>query len=163
MSADAATLDVVSHSPDETRRLAAALGTRLEPGDVLLLQGTLGAGKTVFAQGVARGLGVDEPVTSPTFTLIHEYTGRLPLYHVDLYRLGGDADAMAIGLEDYFGGDGVTVVEWAERAPGVMPPTHLRITLSVGVAEDERVIKLHPAGGRYERLLAALRQSSTER
>ena len=96
----AATLEVISRSLEETQAAGAQLGRRLQPGDVLLLQGALGAGKTVFAQGVARGLGIEEPVTSPTFTLIREYEGALPLYHVDLYWLGGDLDAAAIGLED---------------------------------------------------------------
>src|SRR4051794_25057361 len=106
MKAEGPMLDVISHSADQTRRLGARLAEWLAPGDVLLLRGDLGAGKTVFAQGVAAGLGIDEPVTSPTFTLIHEHHGRVPLYHVDLYRIGGDVEAGDLGLEDYLYGDG---------------------------------------------------------
>lgn len=148
-------LDFVSHSAQQTRRLGARLGDLLEPGDVLLLEGQLGAGKTVFAGGVALGLGIDEPVTSPTFTLIREYQGRLPLFHADLYRIGGDAEAAALGLEEYLYGEGVALVEWSERATGVLPAAHLTINLRA-VTETQRAIRMSAAGDRYRRLLAAL-------
>lgn len=131
----------------------------LAPSDVLLLRGDLGAGKTVFAQGVAAGLGIDEPVTSPTFTLIHEHHGRVPLYHVDLYRIGGDVEAGDLGLEDYLYGDGVTLIEWAERAAGLVPPAHLAVALRP-VAETKRAIRFEPAGERYVRLLAEFKRSA---
>lgn len=149
-------LDMVSHSPDETRRVGALLGALLAPGDVLLLEGRLGAGKTVFAQGVAIGLGVADPVTSPTFTLIHEHAGRVPMYHVDLYRLAGDTEAALIGLQEYLGGNGVAVVEWPERAAGLMPPEHLRIVLLPGEEDDTRLIRLTAAGNRPQELQGAL-------
>jgi len=152
-------LDVISHSADQTRRLGARLAEWLGPGDVLLLRGDLGAGKTVFAQGVAAGLGIDEPVTSPTFTLIHEHHGRVPLYHVDLYRIGGDVEAGDLGLEDYIYGDGVTLIEWAERAAGLVPPAHLAVALRP-VAETKRAIRFEPAGERYVRLLAEFKRSA---
>jgi len=152
-------LDVISHSADQTRRLGARLAEWLAPGDVLLLRGHLGAGKTVFAQGVAAGLGIDEPVTSPTFTLIHEHHGRVPLYHVDLYRIGGDVEAGDLGLEDYLYGDGVTLIEWAERAAGLVPPAHLAVALRP-VAETKRAIRFEPAGERYVRLLAEFKRSA---
>ena len=153
--------ETISHSAQQTQRLGARLGRLLQPGDVLLLEGALGAGKTVFAQGVARGLGIEEPVTSPTFTLIREYEGALPLYHVDLYRLAGEADAAAIGLEDYLYGDGVTLIEWPERAQGIVPAAHLRVAIHAPAgAENERAIALIPSGERYEAMLAALRRSA---
>jgi tRNA threonylcarbamoyladenosine biosynthesis protein TsaE len=159
MKSTSATLDVISHSVDQTRRLGARLAELLAPGDVLVLGGTLGAGKTVFAQGVASGLGIEEPVTSPTFTLIHEYEGRLPLYHVDLYRIGGEVEAGDLGLEDYVYGDGVTLIEWAERAAGLLPPARLSVLLRP-VAETKRAIRFEPMGERYAGLLETFKRSA---
>ena len=122
-------LILVTHSARETQALAARLAQRLEPGDVLWLSGDLGAGKTTFTQGLGRGLGVAAPINSPTFVLIREYAGRLPLYHIDLYRLGDAREVAALGLSDYLAGDGVCVLEWAERmdARGELPGLHIRI------------------------------------
>ena len=111
----------------ETRRLGALLGAALGPGDVVALEGDLGAGKTVFAQGMGSGLGVSDAITSPTFTLIHEYRGRVPFYHVDLYRLSGEAgageaEAGVIGLEEYLGGDGVRRRGVVAAGPGAAAP-----------------------------------------
>ncbi|MDQ3700360.1 MAG: tRNA (adenosine(37)-N6)-threonylcarbamoyltransferase complex ATPase subunit type 1 TsaE [Chloroflexota bacterium] len=153
---ETAPLDVVSQGPDETRRVGALLGALLAAGDVLLLEGQLGAGKTVFAQGVAAGLDVSDAVTSPTFTLIHEHAGRVPLYHVDLYRIEGDVDAVALGLEDYLRGDGVAVVEWAGRAAQLMPAERLQITLVPGDGANHRIIRISGAGARWQGLRAAL-------
>lgn len=152
-------MDVVSHSPAQTQRLGARLGELLQPGDVLLLEGTLGAGKTALAQGIAAGLGVPGPVTSPTFVLIHEHEGRLPLYHVDLYRLSGEADASAIGLEDYLWGEGVTVVEWPERAQDIYPAGSLTIQLRP-IADTKRSIKLIPRGARYVQLVSEFKRAA---
>ena len=160
MGPEPAALDLISHGAQHTHRLGARLGALLEPGDVLLLDGALGAGKTVFAQGVAAGLGVDEPVTSPTFTLIHEYQGRLPLYHVDLYRVGGDGEAAALGLEDYFYADGVTLVEWSDRAASILPAAHLLVSLRA-VAATKRAIRMLPRGRRYADLLARFKRETS--
>jgi tRNA threonylcarbamoyladenosine biosynthesis protein TsaE len=149
-------LDLNSDGPEATHRLGRSLGPHLAPGDVIALAGTLGAGKTVFAQGVAAGLGVEVGVTSPTFTLINEYAGRIPLYHVDLYRLAGPVDAGAIGLEEYLGGDGVALVEWPERAPALLPDDHLVVALYLGQAPDSRRLHIAATGERHRRLLAAL-------
>lgn len=120
---------VITHSPEETWELAAELANELGPGTVIALHGDLGAGKTCFIQGYAAALGISEPVTSPTYTLIGEYEGRLPLHHIDLYRLSGPQEALGLGLEEYFDADGITAIEWAERAEGLLPPNllHLRI------------------------------------
>lgn len=106
----------------ETQALAARLAARLRPGDVVALVGDLGAGKTCFAQGLGRALGVTGPMGSPTFTLINEYDGRMPFHHVDLYRLSGSAEALDLGLDELLDGDGVTAIEWPERAPETIPP-----------------------------------------
>ncbi|MBI3734384.1 MAG: tRNA (adenosine(37)-N6)-threonylcarbamoyltransferase complex ATPase subunit type 1 TsaE [Chloroflexi bacterium] len=112
-----------------TRLLAARLAASLQAGDVLWLSGDLGAGKTTFTQGLGRGLGVDAPVTSPTFVLIRVYAGRLPLYHIDLYRLNGRAEIDNLGLRDYLDGAGVCVIEWGERLDplGEQAGLHLRL------------------------------------
>ena len=149
-------VEVVTRSAAETRRLGARLGRRLRAGDVVLLEGDLGAGKTVFAQGVGDGLDVEGPVTSPTFALIHEHAGRTPLYHVDLYRLDGEADAAEIGLDEYLGGDGVAVVEWATRAPGLVPPDHLAVRIDLGAGPQERRLVFAARGARHAAVLAAL-------
>jgi tRNA threonylcarbamoyladenosine biosynthesis protein TsaE len=112
----------ISHSAEETMAHGRALGAALRRGDVLGLCGDLGAGKTHFVKGLATALGADADVTSPTFTLIHEYIGgRLPLYHFDFYRLDDEDDALKIGLDEYIEGDGVCVIEWADKFPGLLP------------------------------------------
>lgn len=135
-------VSVVSHSPEETRHTAAALAPALKPGSVLALHGDLGAGKTCFIQGLAQGLGVTATVNSPTFTIISEYQGRLPLYHVDLYRLADGAEALRTGLEDYLYGDGVTAIEWAERAAPLLPGHTIHVFLKPGAQPDERSIEI---------------------
>lgn len=119
-----------STSPDATRAFARRLAASLRPGDVVALHGDLGAGKTCFTQGLAEGLGVTDFVQSPTYTLVNELPGRIPLVHIDLYRLRGPADAPSIGLEDYFDGPGVTVIEWAERVLPLLPPRTIHVHLA---------------------------------
>ena len=120
---------VETNSPEETWALASELAGELPAGTVIALHGELGAGKTCFIQGLAVALGIDDPITSPTYTLIGEYEGRLPLHHIDLYRLSGPAEALGLGLEEYFDANGITAIEWAERAEGLLPPglLHIRI------------------------------------
>ena len=121
----------ISHSAEETIAFGRQLAGTLRAGDVLALTGDLGAGKTCLVKGIAAGLGITQPVTSPTFTLIHEYPGgRLPLAHIDLYRLETPAAALAIGIEDYLGGAGITVIEWAERIAELLPAQTKRIRLT---------------------------------
>jgi tRNA threonylcarbamoyladenosine biosynthesis protein TsaE len=107
---------VESFSPEDTFALGVKLGAEARPGQIYMLNGDLGVGKTVFTQGLARGLHIDEPVSSPTFTILQEYeSGRLPLYHFDVYRLGEPEELEEIGCDDYFFGNGVCLIEWAER------------------------------------------------
>jgi tRNA threonylcarbamoyladenosine biosynthesis protein TsaE len=130
----------ISHSPEQTQEFAAALGQRLPGGTVIGLVGDLGAGKTQFVKGFARGLGITEPVLSPTFALLHIYLGaRLPLYHLDLYRLESQEQILAAGLEEYLQPDGITLVEWWDRWQG-HPPSSLRVFKMTEVNETTRQI-----------------------
>jgi tRNA threonylcarbamoyladenosine biosynthesis protein TsaE len=113
---------VESHSVADTHKLARHLLKQLPDRAVLALHGDLGSGKTCFVQGLAAALGIDRPVTSPTFTLVHEYQGARPLVHVDLYRIRDSGDAFNIGIEEYFDTDGIAAIEWAERAEDIFPP-----------------------------------------
>jgi len=123
-------MNYTSNSTEETRELAACFAADLKPGDILALSGPLGAGKTCFIQGIARGLGVSERyITSPTFVLIREYQGRIPLYHIDLYRLASGMEIEMLGLEEYLDGDGVTAIEWAEKMEGSLPGRTINISL----------------------------------
>jgi tRNA threonylcarbamoyladenosine biosynthesis protein TsaE len=141
-------------SPMATRRLARMLGHLASPGLVIALTGALGSGKTAFVQGLAQGLAVppDWYVTSPSFTLINVYPGRIPLCHADLYRLGEGADLDAIGLLEYFEQDGVVAIEWAEHAATEVPPDHLAIHLEI-TGEMQRRITLTAGGRNTENLL----------
>jgi tRNA threonylcarbamoyladenosine biosynthesis protein TsaE len=130
----------ISHHPNETLELGRALAAELRPGDVLALAGDLGAGKTHFTKGLAEGLGVEADVTSPTFTLVHEYPGgRLPLVHIDLYRLEEPTEVLGIGLDDYLSGDGVTVIEWADKFEALMPPDVHWIRFQVLEGDDREI------------------------
>jgi len=142
------TLTLTSASAEETRRLGEILGKRAAAGDVYCLSGDLGAGKTVLAKGVAVGLGVRGMVTSPTFTLINEYEGRIPFYHMDFYRLEGPEELADLGYEEYFYGQGVTLIEWAENATDVLPEERLDIKI-IHCGDDTRKITVKPAGDRY--------------
>ena len=124
---------ITSHSSEETWQAGHAQAAHLHPGDLLALVGDLGAGKTQWVKGLAAGLGSDAPVTSPTFTLIHEYLGgRLPLYHIDCYRLESPAELLAIGLDDYLDGRGLLVIEWADKFPTLIPPSARWIRFTIG-------------------------------
>ncbi|MFZ5633817.1 MAG: tRNA (adenosine(37)-N6)-threonylcarbamoyltransferase complex ATPase subunit type 1 TsaE [Bacillota bacterium] len=150
-------LTLESNSPEDTRRYGEILGKMAEPGDVYCLSGELGSGKTVFARGVAAGLGVKGRVASPTFTLINEHQGRIPFYHMDVYRLGGPEEMYDLGYEEYFYGPGVTLVEWAELVAGVLPGERLDIDI-LGAGENHRRIVLVPRGKRYHCLVEELRR-----
>ena len=148
---------VITRSEMETVALGKRLGGLLMPGDFIALMGELGTGKTRFVQGIAAGLTMDPglPVTSPTYSLLHIHRGRLPLFHFDLFRLKGAADVEELGFEEYFYGDGVSVVEWADRLQEEMPDERLVITFS-HVGEEERKIEFSPRGERYVELVMNL-------
>lgn len=151
------TVKIVSQGVQETVSVGRKLGTLLRSGDFLALTGDLGAGKTQFAKGVAEGLGVDPsiPVTSPTYTLLNIYAGRVSFYHFDLYRLHGSEDVADLGFEEYFHGDGVCLVEWAERLQDMLPENHLLITMSHD-GDDCRTLSFVPSGARGEELAGLL-------
>jgi len=129
-----------TNSAEETRALGEKLSKRLQPGDVVVLEGELGAGKSELARGIARGLGVKETVTSPSFTILNVYeSGRIPLYHFDWYRLESAEELYELGMDEYLGGDGIAVVEWAERCPEVVPDGAMRIRIDVE-GEEQRMI-----------------------
>ena len=148
-----------TYSAAETRALAARLGALLEPGDTLCLVGDLGAGKTTFTQGLALGLGLPpkEPVNSPTFTLVSEHPGgRVPLYHFDVYRLPDSCGLYDLAFDEYLSGDGVVVIEWADKIPDALPQDRLDAALSAEGDPDTRQITLTAQGERAEELLALL-------
>jgi len=153
---------VITSSTEQTEEVGRVLGTMLEAGDLVCLFGDLGAGKTHFSYGVARGLQVqDQYITSPTFTFVNEYQGRIPLYHIDLYRLKDPSELESIGFEEYLDSDGATVIEWAERAEEELPDEKLNVYIS-DVSENSRELGFFAEGERYERLLAGFRKSIAE-
>ncbi|WP_050613786.1 tRNA (adenosine(37)-N6)-threonylcarbamoyltransferase complex ATPase subunit type 1 TsaE [Bacillus testis] len=142
-------MEIITYSPEETSALAYKIGELAQPGMVITLEGDLGAGKTLFTKGLAKGLGVTRNVNSPTFTIIKEYKGRLPLYHMDVYRVeDGDED---LGFDDYFEGEGVTVVEWAHLIADQLPSELLGIEI-LYLDEHKRKLTLKPQGDMYVEL-----------
>lgn len=139
----ASTLTLTSEGADETIHIGRKIGRFLQKGDIVALIGELGSGKTCITQGIAKGLNVPESyyVTSPTFTLINEYPGEMPLYHLDIYRLSGSQDLIDIGYEEYFYGDGIIIIEWAEKIRDILPEDTLFIHL-VYVDENTRTINI---------------------
>jgi tRNA threonylcarbamoyladenosine biosynthesis protein TsaE len=158
---DEHTLDFVSHSSTQTHRFGVRLGLLLRPGDVVCLEGELGTGKTCLVQGIGEGMGVIEPITSPTFTLIAEHRPPTPkpiLYHIDMYRLNtAVSEALAIGLDDYLLGDGVCVIEWADRIQAALPVERLWITMR-HLDVSKRGIVMNATGPRYKDLLREFRR-----
>jgi tRNA threonylcarbamoyladenosine biosynthesis protein TsaE len=152
VSGGALVLETRSHA--ETQALGERLGRALAAGDVVALTGELGAGKTAFVQGVARGLGIRGRVASPSFTIVNEHDGRVPLFHADFYRLVDARELDAIGFEDYFGRGGIVVVEWAERFLDALPKERLDVRIEIVGADTRR---LHVGGASATRLAAALR------
>ena len=135
---------MISESEDRTMEIARELGAQASPGTVFALVGGLGTGKTVFARGLARGVGVAGDITSPTYTLLDIHEGRIPLYHFDLYRIEKEEELDGLCFEEYWDGDGVSVIEWADRAPWRLPAGHIRVTLDY-LDETRRSIVIETA------------------
>ncbi len=148
---------VTTYSPEATEALGARLGGRLRAGDVVALVGPLGSGKTVLARGIALGAGATGYIASPSFVLIREYDGPIRIYHIDLYRLERRDEIAYLGLEDLVGGDGIAVVEWADRAPWLLPPDHLCVACGVAQGDQTRVFTLTIPPSMRDRLAPALR------
>ena len=149
-------LKLITHSPEQTQKLGTTIGELALPGDVLLLVGELGTGKTCLTQGIAWGLDIKEYALSPSFVIMRELYGRLPLYHIDLYRLDHIEEIAELGLDDYLYGDGVCVVEWAEKAVNILPVEHLLIGIS-HLSDTDREFQIEPSGQRYLEMLAQLK------
>ncbi|MBP1467137.1 tRNA (adenosine(37)-N6)-threonylcarbamoyltransferase complex ATPase subunit type 1 TsaE [Candidatus Chloroploca sp. M-50] len=157
-------VDFISHSPAQTERVGLRLGELLLPGDLLLLLGTFGVGKTQLVRGVARGLGSDDLVTSPSFVLVNQYRASprfasLPIYHVDLYRIAETAELATLGLDELWSGEGVCLIEWPEPAAPTLPETYLAIFLQ-HLSETKRQIRMAPFGKRYVELLNAFKETT---
>ena len=149
-------LEMVSNSTAQTRNMGMKLGKSAAAGDVILLMGPLGAGKTCLTQGIAHGLGIHEYTASPSFVLVREYQGKLPLYHIDLYRLDKIEEVTQLGLDDYLYGNGVCVVEWADKGLDVLPEEHLLIEMQI-VSPLKRRLSFMPRGTRYLEMLSKLK------
>lgn len=149
-----------SESLDATGRLGAALAERLFPGAVVALVGPLGAGKTQLVQAVAEALGADRRlVTSPTFVLVHEYAARMPVYHFDAYRLSDPTEFAELGVEEYFAGDGICLVEWADKVRSCLPEAHLEVRIAV-TGSSSRRFEVVAHGTVYERVLDSMKRSA---
>jgi len=143
-----------SHSVEETLELAQNFESEKFPNMVICLNGELGSGKTLFVKGIAQALGIDESITSPTFTIVKEYlNGEMPLYHFDVYRLDGNTDG--VGIEEYFNKNGIVVIEWANTIQDILPAERLEIKIKV-VDEDKRVLVITPYGEKYVELCEAV-------
>jgi tRNA threonylcarbamoyladenosine biosynthesis protein TsaE len=154
---------IQTRSASETARIGKTIGTRLLPGDVIALVGELGAGKTQFIKGLAAGVGVGNStyVSSPSFTLIHEYPGETPFYHIDLFRLGREKEAEELGLEVYFQGSGVTAIEWADRIPSLLPEEILFVSIAY-IDKNIRTLEITGKGKHFEELLNQVQSSESE-
>ena len=147
---------IISHNLIETQGIGEKLGQLAQPGDLYLLSGNLGAGKTSLTQGIARGLGSSDYALSPTFVLMRELRGRLPLYHIDLYRLDKIEEISGLGLDDYLCGRGVCVIEWAEKGLTVLPAEHLMIKIDY-LSDNGRSFEIIPSGEHYQKLVKQLK------
>jgi tRNA threonylcarbamoyladenosine biosynthesis protein TsaE len=137
---------VITSSPEETESLGEKLAGTLSPGAVVALFGELGAGKTCFIRGVCRGLRVGQRVTSPSFIVVNHYKGRMPVYHIDLYRLRDTEEFLSLGYEEYFFGEGVTLIEWAEKAEPYLPPETVTVSIEI-IDEKRRAVSISPEVG----------------
>lgn len=155
-------ITVFSSSPDETSKLATGLADLAEGGDVLVLVGDLGAGKTAFSKAYGKALGIEEPMTSPTFTLARQYEGRLTLHHLDVYRLEQMAEVLDLDLPELLDSGGVVLIEWGDAILPMLPPDYLEVRFTFGEGDDDRSIELRPVGSRWLGRSDALRSFADE-
>lgn len=142
---------------NETEKFGIFLGENLKPGDVVCLNGDLGAGKTTLTKSIAKGLGIDDYVTSPTFTIVNEYYGKTDLYHIDTYRLDDKIDVDYLGFDEYFYSDGVTIVEWAEKIRDALPEEYMEINIKSH--DNKRDLDINYIGNRFDKLKEKLDES----
>jgi tRNA threonylcarbamoyladenosine biosynthesis protein TsaE len=143
------TVVATTSSVEATRELAEAVSSLARPGDVIVLAGDLGAGKTAFVQGFGRGLGVTDRITSPTFTLVHVYEGRMPVHHLDVYRLEQLSEALDLGLPEMLDEGGVVLIEWGDAILPVLPHDLLEVRLTFGPGDDDRYVAFRPVGAAW--------------
>lgn len=150
-------LEILLKNLEETEEFGIKLGSLLKKGDILCLNGDLGAGKTTMTKSIGLGLGVEEYITSPTFALINQYSGRLPVYHFDVYRLENAHELYDLGFDDYFYGNGVCVIEWADKIEKMIPKERMVIDIEKGKSDDERILKFSGYGARFQELVKELK------
>jgi len=151
-------MEIVSTAPEQSFSFGRQLGQLLQEGSVLCLIGDLGAGKTLLVQGIAQGLGLNEEITSPTFTVMNVYEGTIPVYHFDLYRLESPEQLVDIGFDEYTNAGGIAIIEWPDKFPGFMPDSYLRIEL-IKTGDNDRLIKVSPQGAHHYLLYEELKQA----
>lgn len=151
-------MEIVSTAPEKTFSFGRQLGQLLQEGSVLCLIGDLGAGKTLLVQGIAQGLGLNEEITSPTFTVMNVYEGNIPVYHFDLYRLESPEQLVDIGFDEYTNAGGIAIIEWPDKFPGFMPDSYLRIEL-IKTGDNDRLIKVSSQGAHHHLLYEELKQA----
>ncbi|MDN5316081.1 MAG: tRNA threonylcarbamoyladenosine biosynthesis protein TsaE [Thermoanaerobacterium sp.] len=144
-------------SPIETEKIGFKLGNLLKRGSIVLISGELGVGKTVLTKGIAKGMGIDDYVTSPTFMIVNEHLGDIPLYHFDVYRIDDYTELYDIGYEEYFYGDGVCVIEWPEKIKPLIPEENIFIRMDMGDTFDERTIEIVSNGEKYDEVVKEMK------
>ncbi|MBP2071856.1 tRNA (adenosine(37)-N6)-threonylcarbamoyltransferase complex ATPase subunit type 1 TsaE [Thermoanaerobacterium butyriciformans] len=144
-------------SPIETEKIGFKLGNLLKRGSIVLISGELGVGKTVLTKGIAKGMGIDDYVTSPTFMIVNEHLGDIPLYHFDVYRIDDYTELYDIGYEEYFYGDGVCVIEWPEKIKPLIPEENIFIRIDIGDSYDERIIEIESHGEKYDEVIKEMK------
>ncbi len=149
-------MEIILKDLEETEKFGIRLGSLLKKGDILCLNGDLGAGKTTMTKSIGLGLGVEEYITSPTFALINQYSGRFPVYHFDVYRLENAHELYDLGFDDYFYGGGVCIIEWAYKIDKLIPKERIVIDIEKGSDDKERILKLSGYGKRFEELVKEL-------
>lgn len=152
------TLDIVLRGLEDTNEFGIMLGRAMKKGDILCLNGDLGAGKTTMTKSIGKGLGVEEYITSPTFALINQYSGRIPVYHFDVYRLENADELIDLGFDEYFYGNGVCIIEWADKIEKMIPQERIVIDIEKGSAQDERIVRVSGHGNRYEQIVKELKR-----
>ncbi|MDO5708158.1 MAG: tRNA (adenosine(37)-N6)-threonylcarbamoyltransferase complex ATPase subunit type 1 TsaE [Andreesenia angusta] len=146
-------IEIESHSPEDTYELGIKLGENLKPGDIICLNGDLGAGKTTMTKGIAKGLKIDDNITSPSFTIVNEYYGDTDFYHFDAYRIDDIEEMYDLGYEEYFFSDGISIIEWSNMIEEILPKERLVLNIKYSKEEDKRIIEIEAYGHRYEELL----------
>lgn len=148
--------EIITNSPEQTFELGRRLGRKLKPGVVICLSGEMGAGKTALTQGIVKGVGIEDYVTSPTYTIVNEYDGEIPIYHFDMFRIEDGEELYEIGFDEYLYGKGICIIEWASYVEEFLPEEYLWIDIGKGKGFQDRVLCIHVQGSSYEELVKEL-------